>query len=86
MRVIIAPVALAAALALTPVAFAAAHKSTGAVRAFDMKAHTLTLSNGTVYYLPAHFKDPGLQVGKKVSVSWTKKGGKYDASRVMLLK
>ena len=40
-----------------------------------MKAHTLTLEDGTIYMLPGVFKDPGLKIGEKVSVLWNKKSG-----------
>ncbi len=51
MRAYIVPAAVAAALALTPVAFAA-QSATGKVKAYDNKAMTPTLDGGTVYQQP----------------------------------
>lgn len=83
MRVILAPAVLAAVLALMPAAFAA-QTAAGSIKAFDMKAHTLTLDNGTVYSLPTTFKDPGLKVGEKVSIQWDMKNGKHEAESVKI--
>lgn len=85
MRVILAPAVLAAALALAPVAFAA-QSAAGSIKALDMTTHTLTLDNGTVYYLPTTFKDPGLKVGEKVSIQWDMKDGKHQAQSVTITK
>ncbi len=68
MRAYIVPAAVAAALAITPVAFAA-QSATGKVKAYDSKAMTLTLDGGTVCQLPKTFKDPGLKTGGKVRIS-----------------
>lgn len=67
-----------------PVAVApmAAQSISGTVKAFDLKAHTLTLDNGIAYILPATFKDPGLKVGEKVTVKWQMNGKIYDATSV----
>lgn len=86
MRALLVPAAAAALLATAPLALAATQTATGTVKAFDLKAHTLTLDNGTIYQLPAAFKDPGLKSGEKVQVSWQMKGGKHDASKVSIVK
>lgn len=85
MRVFLAPPALAAVLALAPVAFAA-QTTSGSIKSLDMKTHTLTLDNGTTYYLPATFKEQGLKVGEKVSVQWDMKDGKHQAQSVTATK
>lgn len=54
------------------------------VKAFDLKAHTLTLANGVVYHLPTSFKDPGLKTGSKVTVKWQQSGKNYNAESVIL--
>lgn len=73
MRLQILPLVLVTALGATTVANAS-ETTTGMIKSFDMKAHTLTLEDGTIYMLPGAFKDPGLKVGEKVSVLWDKNG------------
>jgi hypothetical protein len=82
MRVILVPTAFAVALALSPAAFAATQTTTGAIKAMNMKAHTLTLANGTVYSLPTGFHDRSLKTGEKVSIEWSMRNGKHQASSV----
>lgn len=85
MRAFLVPAAFAAMLAAAPIAFAATQTATGAVKSFDLKAQTLTLADGTTYMLPSNFKDPGLKIGEKVSVSWDMQGGKHEASQVKIV-
>ncbi|MGV3575504.1 MAG: DUF1344 domain-containing protein [Devosia sp.] len=56
----------------------------GTVKAFDLKAHTLTLADGKIYQLPATFKDPGLKSGEKVTVHWKMNGTAYEATNVTI--
>ena len=85
MRKFLAPAVLALVLGGSTMAFAAAPQSiSDSVKSFDLKAHTLTLSNGIVYTLPTTFKDPGLKVGSKVTVKWEMKGKLYQADAVAL--
>lgn len=99
MRKLLTTIAIALTLAAPGAAFAAstaapaikpmattpaAQSAIGTVKAFDLKAHTLTLSDGKVYQLPATFKDPGLKVGNKITVHWKMDGAKYDATSVTL--
>ena len=58
----------------------------GTVKAFDLKAHTLTLADGKIYQLPATFKDPGLKAGEKVSINWEMKGTSRTADQVTIAK
>ena len=85
MRGIVFPAVVAAVLTASPFAFAA-ETATGAIKSFDIKANTLTLANGAVYYLPSGFKDPGFKNGEKVSVVWEMKDGKHQASSVTIQK
>jgi Protein of unknown function (DUF1344) len=85
MRSFVLPLALIASLSSVGLALAAT-TAEGTIKSMDMKAHTITLSNGTVYYLPANFKDPGLKVGEKVSVVWAMKGSQHDATAVTVVK
>ncbi|EBX4817032.1 DUF1344 domain-containing protein [Salmonella enterica subsp. enterica] len=87
MRTLLASAALAASMALAPAAFAAsAQTSTGSIKTYDAKAHSITLDDGTTYMLPAKFKASGLKAGEKVQVSWTMTNGAYDATAVKILK
>ena len=56
----------------------------GTVKAFDLKAQTLTLADGKIYQLPATFKDPGLKAGEKVTVHWKMNGSAYEATAVSI--
>ena len=79
------PLVLMASVGAADMAFAST-TTDGTIKALDMKAHTITLSDGTVYHLPADFKDPGLKVGEKVAVVWTMQGSQHDASAVTVVK
>lgn len=85
MRAFLIPAALAAAIIATPAAFAA-QSTAGAIKAFDLKTHTLTLNDGTTYNLPAKFKNPGLKVGERVQVSWDMLKGQHVARNVTIVK
>lgn len=86
MRKLLVPAAVAALLATSAISFAAAQHTTGTVKAFDSKAQTLTLADGTTYTLAKTFKDPGLKAGEKVSVNWEMKGSTKTADQVMIVK
>lgn len=85
MRSYILPAAIVAALGITSAAFAAT-KTEGVIKAFDLKAHTLTLADGSVYMLPTDFKDPGLKAGEKVAIMWDMKNSMHEASQVTIVK
>jgi Cu/Ag efflux protein CusF len=97
MRKFVAPLLIALAVAAPGAAFAANtmapkpavsaqlnQSSTGTVKAFDLKAHTLTLADGKIYQLPATFRDPGLKAGEKVTVHWQMNGNAYQANSVTI--
>jgi Cu/Ag efflux protein CusF len=86
MRTLLIPAAAAAILATSTFAFAAAQHATGTVKAYDSKAMTLTLADGSMYLLPKSFKNPGLKAGEKVSVNWQKSGSKKIADQVTIVK
>lgn len=87
MRKLLVPAAAAALLATSALSFAAAQQhATGTVKAYDAKAQTLTLADGSVYMLPKTFKDPGLKAGEKVSITWEMKGSSKTADQVMITK
>lgn len=85
MRSYLLPLVLMTSLGAAGMAMAAT-TTEGTIKSLDMKAQTITLADGTVYYLPANFKDPGLKVGGKVSVVWDMKGTKRDATAVTIVK
>ncbi len=85
MRNLVVPVVIAGFLAAAPLAFAA-QQANGTVKAVDMNARTLTLSDGTIYYLPQGFKDPGLKTGEKVQISYNMQNGQHDAVSVTIAK
>lgn len=100
MRKYIVPALVTLAVALPGVAFAAStttpapapaaastqadQMASGMVKAFDLKAHTLTLADGKIYQLPATFKDPGLKVGEKVTVHWKQSGSQNEVTSVSI--
>ncbi|WP_245481084.1 DUF1344 domain-containing protein, partial [Mesorhizobium sp. M7A.F.Ca.CA.004.06.2.1] len=86
MRKIIVSAAAAALLASGSVAFAAVKHTTGTIKTFDATAMSLVLDDGSSFTLPKTFKDPGLQVGEKVRVSWDMKGKNKVAEAVKAAK
>lgn len=87
MRAYLVPLALAASIAAAPMAFAgAAQTTTGSIKSYDAKAHSITLADGTVYMLPSKAKGYQFKAGDKVQVSWILKGDKHDATHVKVVK
>ncbi|RLP26239.1 DUF1344 domain-containing protein [Mesorhizobium sp. YM1C-6-2] len=87
MRKLLVPAAAAALLATSALSFAATQQhATGTVKAYDAKAQTLTLADGSVYMLPKTFKNPGLKAGEKVSINWEMKGTSRTADQVTIAK
>lgn len=99
MRKFVAPLLIALVAAAPGAAFAAStampatkpavtsqadQSISGTVKAFDLKAHTLTLADGKIYQLPSTFKDPGLKAGEKVTVHWKMNGSAYQATNVTI--
>lgn len=82
MRITLVPAAIAVTLALSPAAFAAMQTTTGTIKSLNMKTHTLTLANGTAYALPASFHGKSLKAGEKVSIEWSMRNGRHQASSV----
>lgn len=87
MRKLLVPAAAAALLATSALSFAVTQQhATGTVKAYDAKAQTLTLADGSVYMLPKTFKNPGLKAGEKVSINWEMKGSSKTADQVTIAK
>ena len=86
MRKFIVPVAFAAIVATSSFAFAAAQDTSGVVKAFDAKAQSVTLEDGTVYMLPKGYKDPGIKAGEKVTITWDMADGQHMATKLVITK
>ncbi|CDX31541.1 conserved hypothetical protein [Mesorhizobium sp. ORS 3359] len=86
MRKLIVTAATAAFLASGGAAFAAVKHTTGTVKSFDGTAMSLVLDDGSTFTLSKAFKDPGIQAGEKVRVSWDMSGKKKIAEAVKIMK
>lgn len=87
MRKLLVPAAMAIMFAASGFASAASMQhATGTVKAFDAKAMTLTLDDGSTYTLSKKFKDPGIKAGEKVTVNWEQSGSKKMADEVKIMK
>ena len=86
MRKLIVTAATAAVLASGGAAVAAVKHTIGTVKSFDGTAMSLVLDNGSTFTLSKAFKDPGIQAGEKVRVSWDTSGGKKIAEAVKIMK
>ena len=86
MRAVLIPAMIASILISAPLAFAAPVHAKGAIKAFDLKAMSITLADGKSYTLPKGFKDPGLKNGEKVDITWSMIGGKDVATDVAIVK
>jgi Protein of unknown function (DUF1344) len=82
MKRLVISAAIAAVVASS--SLAVADQASGTVKAFDAKAMTLTLQDGSEYYLPQTFKDPGLKAGEKVSITWAMQNSERMASAVVI--
>ncbi|WP_292074330.1 DUF1344 domain-containing protein [Mesorhizobium sp.] len=86
MRKLIVTAATAAFLASGGAAFAAVKHTTGTVKSFDGTAMSLVLDDGSTFTLSKAFKDPGIQAGEKVRVSWDMSGNKKIAEAAKIMK
>jgi hypothetical protein len=86
MRMYLIPAAIALSCSFGTLAMAASQHVTGTVKAFDAKARTLTLADGSVYTLAKSIKDPGLKAGEKVNLAWEMSGKTRTAETVTIAK
>lgn len=70
---------------ISSAAFAATTGVTGAIKSIQFKSHTITLSNGKTYALPARFVIKNLKVGERVSVAYIVKNKHLVATSVKAL-
>jgi len=86
MRKLLIPAA-AVAVALSAVAgFAADKTTTGVVKSFNMKKHSLELADGSKFRLTKAFKNPGVKDGANVTVSWHMYKKTQEADKVEIMK
>lgn len=63
-------------------AFAANMDVTGVIKSIHFKRHSITLSNGHTYTLPASFAVKSLKTGEKVSIAYVVKNKHFVATSV----
>jgi hypothetical protein len=81
MKKILTPVV--AGFALLAATFAYAADATGAIKAIDAAAHTVTLEDNKVYAFPANMDLTQVKVGDKVKVTFTTDAaGKNNATAI----
>lgn len=82
----VAPGAAFAATTSPATAAAAQGEQTisGTIKDVNLIARNLTLADGSRYFLPLGFKDPGLKVGEKVTVHWRMNGTAHDVTSVTI--
>jgi hypothetical protein len=90
MRALLIPAAIAAILTAAPVAFAGddavgtfTGTATGIVKSVDVKADLLTMSDGSVYVLPAGA--PHLKAGEKIRVTFDVQGPRRVADHIAIV-
>ena len=67
---------------ISSAAFAATMDATGVIRSIHFKSHSITLSNGHTYALPARFAVKTIKTGEKVSVAYVVKNKHFIATSV----
>lgn len=70
---------------ISSAAFAATTGVTGIIKSIHFKSHTITLSNGKTYTLPARFVIKKLKTGERVSVAYIVKNKHFVATSVKAL-
>ena len=83
----VAPAGAAFAATTAPAPMASAQsdqKVSGTVKEINLTARSLLLADGSRYFLPIGFKDPGLKAGEKVTVHWKANGSAHDVTSVTI--
>lgn len=86
MRKVLLPIATIAALGFAGAAFAKTEVTKGDVKAYNAKAHTLELADGTMFKLKHKYKTHAFKAGEKVEVKWEMKGEAKEAMHVIPMK
>lgn len=77
--------AFAATTTPAPVASAQGDQTiTGKIESVNLIARSLVLADGSRYFLPLNFKDPGLKAGEQVTVHWKMNGSAHDVTSVTI--
>jgi hypothetical protein len=71
---------------LSGVALAAATSTTGTITSLDPTKHQVQLSSGQTFEVPAAWDFSKYKVGEKIRVSYQKKDGMMDATRIVAVK
>ncbi|WP_395540028.1 DUF1344 domain-containing protein [Neotabrizicola sp. sgz301269] len=74
--------ALALAGLTATAALAGAMQASGAIKAIDPAAMTITLADGSVYVLPKGDKADQFKVGEKVTLTWTLVGTQHQIDTI----
>jgi len=82
-KLILSLAVVAAGLSSAAIAANAPATATGAIKALDAKACTVTLDNSTVYHFDAKCDFSKLKVGEKVAITWEAKNNQDWASKVV---
>lgn len=69
-------------LFISSAAFAATMNVTGFIKSIHFRSHSITLSNGKTYALPARFVIKNLKTGEKVSVGYVVRNKHFIATSV----
>ncbi|MGO4842017.1 DUF1344 domain-containing protein, partial [Rhizobiaceae sp. 2RAB30] len=71
---------LLTAIAVVTSVGAYAAETSGSIKSVNAKAHTVTLTNGNVYELPASYDMSKLKANEKVKLTYRDKSGKHMAT------
>lgn len=83
MRRLIYPLVAAGMLAIAPMALA--ETTLGIVDTIDMATMTLTLSDGSIFQLPAHLATVEVAPGTQVEVTWEMQDGQPMVTDVVVI-
>lgn len=86
MRKSVVSLSLASLALLAGTALAAATSATGTISSLDPSKHQLQLSTGQTFEVPAAWDFNKYKVGEKIRVSYLKKNGMMDATRIVAVK
>lgn len=78
-----APLSIVAVALLSSAALAATETKTGEVKTADVAKHQLSLATGETFDVGSHIKLDKVKVGEKVTVTFEKKNGKMEASKIV---
>lgn len=74
--------AMAPAPAPTAAASTAAQSVDGTIKTINLTARSLTLADGSTYFLPLSLKVPNVKAGDKVTVHWQMNGSAHDVTEI----